>query len=177
MGQYYSAVNIDKKEYLSPGDYNTFNKLMEHSYVGNEFVDAGVNLLAKEWKGDRIVWAGDYGDEGLFTPLGYENNLYRYAVDTFARIENADIRSTKQYKYICNEDTKMFVNLKGLPKDTDDYVIHPLPLLTASGNGRGGGDYHGADENLCGYWAADHIFVSGTVPDGYTEFVVHFVEE
>ncbi|HZK52999.1 MAG TPA: hypothetical protein VFC84_02165 [Desulfosporosinus sp.] len=175
MGQYYRVVNIDKREYLSPSDYHNLLKLMEHSYARNEFVDAVVNLLAKEWKGDRIVWAGDYGDEGLFTPLGYEGNLYNYAQETFAKIENANIQSTEKYSYICNEDTKIFVELKGLPKNDDDYVIHPLPLLTASGNGRGGGDYQGSDENLCGYWAADQLFVSNTVPEGYTEFNVHFV--
>lgn len=40
-----------------------------------------------------------------------------------------------------------------------DWCIHPLPLLTACGNGLGGGDYCGLNEKMCGYWAFDYIGV------------------
>ena len=176
MGQYYVAVNLDKEEYLSPSDYHNGAKLTEHCYIGNEFANAVVNLLTGRWKNDRIVWAGDYGDEELFTPLGYKNNLYNYAEDTFTEVKDADIQNAQEDSYLCNKDIKMFVALKDLPKTEDGFVIHPLSLLTASGNGRGGGDYHGLDEKICGYWAADRLFVSETAPEGYTELNVNFVE-
>ena len=36
-------------------------------------------------------------------------------------------------------------------------IIHPLPLLTAIGNGKGGGDYRGTCLDLVGHWACDKI--------------------
>ena len=39
----------------------------------------------------------------------------------------------------------------------DEWCLHPLSLLTALGNGKGGGDYHGINEDLIGYWAFDEI--------------------
>jgi hypothetical protein len=49
-----------------------------------------------------------------------------------------------------------------------------LPLLTAEGNGRGGGDYRGENENLIGSWARDIISVEMEIPDGYDELVCEF---
>ena len=37
-------------------------------------------------------------------------------------------------------DKKEFVNKDTMPNN-DDWLVHPLPLLTCEGNGRGGGDY------------------------------------
>jgi hypothetical protein len=42
--------------------------------------------------------------------------------------------------------------------DGEESQIHPLPLLTCEGNGRGGGDYYGEDtNNLVGSWARNII--------------------
>ena len=47
----------------------------------------------------------------------------------------------------------LFVDKNKIPKITaewvgnSDYRIHPLPLLTAEGNGEGGGDFFGKDTN------------------------------
>ena len=40
-----------------------------------------------------------------------------------------------------------------------DSVLHPLPLLTAVGNGRGGGDYAGINADKIGSWAFDVLEV------------------
>ena len=60
----------------------------------------------------------------------------------------------------------MYVKVPRFKKDT--WTVHPLPLLTCDGNGRGGGDWH--EENpdgtekenakLVGTWAYDHISVT-----------------
>jgi hypothetical protein len=54
--------------------------------------------------------------------------------------------------------------------------FHPLPILTAEGNGRGGGDYRGADEDLVGTWARDVISVEMEAPADYTMLVYNFGE-
>ena len=86
MGQYYVAVNLDKKEYIYPHTYGCGAKLMEHSYMGNDgfgndFTGALITLLTKDWAGDRIVLAGDYANKEymeenfpeLFEELAKEN--------------------------------------------------------------------------------------------------------
>ena len=45
--------------------------------------------------------------------------------------------------------------------------IHCLPLMTAEGNGRGSGDYHGRGEEFVGTWARDVISVEKEIPSGY----------
>jgi len=45
---------------------------------------------------------------------------------------------------------------------------HPLSLLTAEGNGRGGGDYRGSGD--VGRWARDIISMEDDIPEGYTAY-------
>ena len=62
MGEYYSWVNIDKREYLSPGDFGLGSKLYESAGEGNPCLGALYALLASDWKGDAIVFLGDETD-------------------------------------------------------------------------------------------------------------------
>ncbi len=59
MGEYYDWVNIDKKEYICPGDFGFGNKLYESAYAGNCLLGALYDLLFADWKGDVIVFLGD----------------------------------------------------------------------------------------------------------------------
>lgn len=60
------------------------------------------------------------------------------------------------------------------------YRVHPLPLLIAEGNGRGGGDYDSQkypDLDKVGIWARNLIRVSDEKPaKGYKELKVNFKE-
>lgn len=60
MGEYYKWVNIDKHEYLSPGSFDLGNKLYESSWPGTGLLRALYTLLSSDWKGDSIVFLGDY---------------------------------------------------------------------------------------------------------------------
>lgn len=62
MGEYYRWVNVDKKEYLSPGDFDLGNKRMESIHKNNAVLCALQELLAADWKGDRIIFLGDECD-------------------------------------------------------------------------------------------------------------------
>jgi hypothetical protein len=180
MGQYYYPVNLDKEEYLYSHDYGGNGlKLMEHSYIGNDFVETVEQLLTSgnSWQKTRIVWAGDYMDDGLFVD-DLSVNLHGYAHDNFDKIspkfENLSIG-----RYLVNHSKKEFVDKNKLEGD-----IHPLPLLTCSGNGRGGGDYNGADEEYVGSWAGDVISIEKEElklfifkKNDYKEIKPHFVEE
>lgn len=59
MGEYYNWVNVDRKEYICPGDFNYGNKRYESCQRDGEVLRALRDLLANEWKGCRIFWMGD----------------------------------------------------------------------------------------------------------------------
>lgn len=59
MSEYFYWVNVDKKEYLCPADFDL--GLKQHKSVArdNDLLGALHTLLAKEWNGDRILFLGD----------------------------------------------------------------------------------------------------------------------
>ena len=60
MGQYYTFVNMDKKERLYSHSFGAGLKLTESCYVGNSYMEAIAHLLAGPWKGDCVLYCGDY---------------------------------------------------------------------------------------------------------------------
>jgi hypothetical protein len=81
-------------------------------------------------------------------------------------------------KYLINYDKKEFVDKSKTPKDNDGWRIHPLPLLTCEGNGRGGGDFRGESE-LIGRWSRDKIGVvtrKADIPKDFKEVIFDLTE-
>lgn len=76
MGEYYDWVNVDRKEYISPCDFNYGNKAHESMQRSSEVLRALRELLANEWKGDRIIWLGD--------ECGFPENVATELFDTFS---------------------------------------------------------------------------------------------
>ena len=62
MGEYFNWVNVDKKEYLCPADFDLGNKSRESSCKNNSLLLALYTLLSERWHGDRIVFLGDEVD-------------------------------------------------------------------------------------------------------------------
>lgn len=56
MGEYYSWINVDKKEYICPSDFDLGSKLYESLLVWNHCLGALYNLLSSDWKGDFIIF-------------------------------------------------------------------------------------------------------------------------
>jgi len=174
MGQYYQVIILAEKN-VTDKDYIRFFidiwggiKLTEHSYLENPFVNAVEFLLSPlgSLYKSRIVWAGDYAD-------AEENseNLYHLAhskENSSKEYEPKPEKLSKEYKYIVNHTKKQYI-------DKSKYLdIHPLPLITAEGNGRGGGDYHGSHEDKIGSWARDVISIEKELLPEYTEFEYTF---
>ena len=59
MGEYYKWVNIDKKEYISPSDFDMGNKLFESSVDNNPLLNALCTLVLNRWKNNRVIFLGD----------------------------------------------------------------------------------------------------------------------
>jgi hypothetical protein len=180
MGQYYRPVILaDNKKtvltFLSSYDYGNGAKLMEHSYLGNSLVSAFETLIQD--KPQRVVWGGDYADECK----NRKTNLYQRCKDSL-KAEQIDSKPIAEPNYIINHSKKEYVDKKLIRKMkakwADGMKIHPLPLLTCEGNGRGGGDYRSdKDENNIGSWARDLFSVSNTKPEGFECVRVYFDED
>lgn len=181
MGQYYKAVILkDNKKtvvkFMSSWDYSNGSKLMEHSWIGNNFVRAFETLIFR--KPQIVVWAGDYADECK----ARKSNIYQRCLDKLKvnplSYESLDV----DFRYVINHNKKLFVDKTKVRKSTagwigdSDYRIHPLPLLTCEGNGQGGGDFFGDDsKRLVGSWARQLISIDNVVPEGYSELSFKFI--
>ena len=168
MGQYYKPTSVDKMESLYSHDYGHMSKLMEHSYIGNNFVNIAEDLLSPEgeWHKHSFVWAGDYADEE--TSGG---NLFTLSKELKNILKGGKLKPTG--RYIINHSTEEYIDKEEVPEDEDGWKVHPLPLITCEGNGRGGGDYR--EENDCiGIWARHRISVENSIPEGYTELIPNF---
>lgn len=183
MGQYYRPVleidgavtiygrYLDKKWIIS--------KLMEHSYIGNYMMNT-VSKDLFERKG-RLLWCGDYAEDN-------EIEITNLTVKSIWQV-NGDFMRKTQFRvnnlYLCNHDTKEYINMKKYIKlNKEDFdslnpcnlIIHPLSLLTAVGNGRGGGDYNGINEDYIGLWFWNLISFEKKKPLEYKEFDIKFKE-
>ncbi len=172
MGQYYNAVVLkDNKKtvenFVTSRSYSNGSKLMEHSWVKNPFVNSFESLIHNNPK--RVVWAGDYADECK----GLKTNVYHRCNDKLEVKPNE--LNISDSRFVINHSKKMFVD-KTKVLDNDGWQIHPLPLLTCEGNGRGGGDFRG-ESDLVGSWARDLISVSKDLPNGYKELVFDLIED
>ncbi len=180
MGQYYKFIILANEKHnnrevillsVNPHDFMMGAKLMEHSYINQPLLSLVEYLISKHSRfyKSRIVWAGDYADEEKeeFDENSESVNLYRLA-DNYSSYKG-EYKNTN-YNYIVNHTKNLYVD------KTKSKSIHPLPLLICEGNGRGGGDYDGNDNELCGTWARDVISMEETIPDNYKELICDFEE-
>ena len=198
MGQYYMPVSLtsDKQNVKSyvyshhitsrykgyDGKMHTSGqglKLMEHSYLKNKMMLCVEALLIEggEWHKTPIVWAGDYSDH-VRNEMNYSDMCD--STDEGEHVARELIpkpltaKQQKEFQFIVNHTKKEFVDKKKVPSN-DGWQIHPLSLLTSSGNGRGGGDFRG-DNDFVGTWAADVISVEKEIPTDFKEIVPNFKE-
>ena len=176
MGQYYKAILLAEKDEQQSHEFiRAFIlgfcglKLMEHSYIDDKYVKCLESLLTPEgmFYKSRLVWAGDYAD----LEVDQEGNLYQIADAEKNKQKEILTRTmvTEEYRYIINHTKKLYIDKKKC-----ENMIHPLPLLTAEGNGRGGGDYYGTNLELVGSWARDVISVERVMPIHFKELVCGF---
>lgn len=160
---------------LENGEFNG-NKLMEHSWWYNDFSSALSEKLVDN--PTKVAWVGDYAAEEECEALGF---FYR---DVWEKKCSISLKKTNfeldSVKYLINNDKLQYVDLEKYKamSDNDGWIIFPLSLLVAIGNGRGGGDYHDVYPNfdLVGSWAFDEVYFSNILPENYKELEVFFKE-
>ena len=205
MGQYYMPTLIDNKgdiTTLYSHEYDNGLKLMEHSWMGNNFVNAVITQL---WKNpQKVAWIGDYSNEFYEEGDAYEKKIDH---DEFEKIYNAVWSERDECKihpdeeeiikrdghddignrcYLVNHTTRQYIDLADYFEASmykakwmnKVMCVHPLPLLTACGNDRGGGDFHseGVGYDLVGIWAFDVLELTNIQPDRFVRFQPCFKE-
>lgn len=201
MGQYYRALTENKKdgqrvwsiqtvewrETVDRGekDYGLYNgiKLTEHSWIGNDFMVGISEYLYKN--PTHVAWVGDYSDTdawGNVNSVDYRS-LHERAWNTIEEVDAQKSNFDVRHKFLVNHTKKTFVDFDDyIEKSTteDGWCLHPLSLLTACGNGLGGGDFHKTttsigNENV-GRWGFDEISIEDEAPSGYTKEDITFKE-
>jgi hypothetical protein len=197
MGQYYRPTVIapdNRILVLDPHAFGSGAKLTEHSWVGNDFVSAVCSLIYRSPK--QVAWIGDYAyqdyaecDEAYTKAMPpdrfqeYYDAAWGEAPEglppkLFSKRDLEILSQDTKGMYLVNHDKRVCLDMAAYIRDNtvkggtwDGWCMNPLPLLTACGNGRGGGDY-GEDypgyENV-GAWAFDRLEYADQVPGGYTE--------
>lgn len=204
MGQYYRPLMIHENGQEWSAYSHAFDnglKLMEHSWIGNNFVNAVLCRIKDN--PTRVAWMGDYADsiaeesctfsDGFIT--SYEDFLAKYKsvweedaiIDIPAETpqfeldldHNADcylVNVTKE----CYIDMEKYIEKNSSTQRFDElnlWCINPLPLLTCIGNGFGGGDYHGTiGIGDVGTWAFDKIYITHLRPWNMKEVMYLFQE-
>ena len=189
MGQYYHiAMKIDGKVIFNSRKYKgsdyVMAKLMEHSWWKNPLLCCVANEILHAKTPVRLMWVGDYAEDDEIKNLTNGEVSYK---DVWEDESNHQFEGSKVFgydgKYFINHTKKVYFSFRKYLKNAKethknkDWVINPISLLTAVGNGRGGGDYFGKNEDMVGTWAWDEISISTNPPEGYTEIEVDFDEE
>lgn len=203
MGQYFKFINFDKKEMISPYTYDNLAKVMEHSYQENKYMAAAEKLMNTTWKGDRVLYLGDYVDsyyeqpkfkdileslvkevreEKLFENSKKESLYFVKFKERKIEISDNELLPTR---YIYNKKTNEYIDLKKQIIQWSGYYkgeiwgakIHPLSLLLCASNGDGG-SYYGINMDYVGHWVnyLGDIGFSDTALSNYEELPVIFDE-
>lgn len=190
MGQYYKPASLDRNQSVVSHVYGSGLKLMEHSYLGNAFVGAVEGLLIPggAWHRTRFAWVGDYADDAMQAFYGGSDEIEPTAhfkpkdgPGWRGDAEKIDGFPHESYPFVVNHTKGEYVDVREAEAAKSGvcagWVIHPLPLLTASGNGRGGGDYEGTRMDEVGIWAGDVISMEASAPEGFKKRAATFIEE
>ena len=176
MGQYYLTafmLNDNRVEVMHPHHYDNGLKLMEHSYVGNNYVNCVIQHLLDITKRDggcRMAHVGDYSSDVIEEMTGKK----KYAKKAYSTCwkggygKHYICPNTQIQKdvFIINDEKKEYIRAIQTC-DSGKWWIASFMLLIAMGNGLGGGDYHGRSQGLVGRWACDKLRASEYEPEGY----------
>lgn len=167
MGQSFNAYtkSAEGKEKV----FVLCSKITEHAWWDNAKVAAIARTLFND--AHQVYWVGDYAMQ-----TGFPKDLFRkiHHNSDWNNIMDSDEEFPLNGLFLVNETKKQFVDCDYYFESMDamnfesakGYVLHPLPILTAVGNGFGGGDYW-SEKHMAyvGYWAGDWISVTAVHPD------------
>lgn len=198
MGQYYNLA-IGNKNGKNVQIYTPLaSKLMEISWFGQRKTPL---FAAKEiYKNpSRIAFVGDYAEDDDIQELDLPPSVKRPDIKRIWGKEAPDAPEIEYLeffdgdKFLVNHDKHKYLDMKKYIINNiqnmdcihfyrymqNHAIIHPLPLLTAIGNGRGGGDYFERYINAekVGTWAWNLLSLENNPPKNYDEVEFCFIEQ
>jgi len=150
VGAYYECTIKTSKRY-DTHEYGIGLKLMEHSYLRNNYVNAMMSIIKN--KTASIGWVCDY----------YEGDWsWNNSEEVSTEEDYGDIN------YVVNKTKKVYIDFEKYEdyfvNSDEPSIIHPVPLLIKSNNDpMGGGDYHKEDERI-GTWFKDELYTTEYIP-------------
>ena len=198
MGQYYRPVigsvdtgdNADITFYdrsIEGTDEYVMAKLIEHSWWDSPTCNAVARIIYNNPQ--RVAWVGDYAeydDIALHKATNLEfNPTVAWCINEQCLVKLPDPGNfTLDGKYFVNHDKGSYIDLNAYKTAStfhaywcdEDMTMHPIPLMTAIGNGRGGGDYddYNLNSDKVGSWTWDVIEVTDSPPSEYKVLDVCF---
>ena len=172
MGEYFSWINLDRKEYISPSDFEIGNKRYESVSINNALLCALRELMGSEWKGSKIIFIGDEcGQFSINIPNilndilqddKFEGNfINEYGIDINNPFAGMFNRKGKSYKYTINysKGVAYCLDTTKIITSEDNVIdsIDPLPVLLGYGNTMKPGE-----------WLGDFVGVSDLLDTGIT---------
>jgi len=157
MGAYYEAVintEIIENKRINTHIFGAGLKLMEHSYVGNEYVESIMSAFLNT-KG-TLQWLCDYHEE--------EGNEWS-DIDEIRKedeIDDTGLYELLPFYFIVNHSKKIYIDMKKYICMNKDrmFLIHPAPILfNSEERSAGGGDYH-VEDSRRGSWNKDELEVT-----------------
>lgn len=167
---------------------------------------AGLLMEGQPWYKKHIAWVGDYtdddpmltkfckkcikGEKNIKCPdyvkaiVGECDGTYQqyYRGAKTIKPTAPSMKKLPLHHFIVNHTKKEFVDTSKCNVEDESkkhklkWIIYPLSLLTATSNGRGGGDYNGKNEEKVGTWVGDSISIELKKPEGYAEMIPDFTE-
>ena len=182
MGQFYRPIikSVQAKNFkvfnrFVNGKY-TLAKLTEHSWWENDFCNAIGKMLYNKPK--QVAWVGDYASDKEVEKSGMTVATIHDVGGIGTTFREGEF--SLDNKFLCNHTKRVYINLskyKAESTDKDSWILNPIPLLTAVGNGRGFGDYRSKiHEEDVGSWASDIISIKDKPLRGYKEVYIYFKE-
>jgi len=162
MGAYFQAALPARGVMYDTHAMNNGLKLMEHSYMGNDYVLGIMELLNNN--AQQLVWLCDYHKAD-------KNCKYTWDEMDDLSVKLETTLESNNY-FIINHTKKVFIDMRKLDEEYNsigmEWKIHPLPILCNSDEqSMGGGDFHKEDSRRA-TWCMDEIEVALLVP---TEFL------
>lgn len=137
-------------------------KLMEHSYVRNNYVLTIMAMLFNNPQ--KLVWLCDYHEPDENTKASWET------INDSSYSEDLSLDQANNKYFIINHDKNCFIDVEKLiqlykeDENYSEWMIHPIPLLCNSDESAlGGGDYHPRDSRRA-TWCEDLIETSFEPP-------------
>ncbi|MHB8281285.1 MAG: hypothetical protein ACYDDE_00605 [bacterium] len=143
MGQYFTPVSIDKKEYIHGFDFNFGIKAWEWLYNFKETYTLG-KIFLEQWNGTKISIIGDY-NENLLTRVDIGKEYKNIGQQYFIEIKNITAEKMKadtkiRYLFIGeNPNTELnhtYIKAEGLIQLGEIILINAI-----YSTGSGGGDF------------------------------------